>query len=296
MRNTFISNLTKQASNDQKIVLIVGDLGFSVVEEFAELFPERFFNAGVAEQNMAGLAAGLASEGRKVFTYSIANFPTFRCAEQIRNDICYHNLDVTTVAVGGGLAYGALGYSHHAVQDYALMRSFPNMTIYAPGDPTEVTQCIDHTLNNHGPAYLRLGRNGETSFSKNSTVIEDGAWRLQRKGVGVSNKAIISTGAAYQNVMKSEYVRRHPEYSIFTLPAWSMSSKRKQINFVNRFDELLVVEDHLIDGGFCSWLLESLISFSTNCKIRSISLHPRVCGTVGSQETLNKYGGLELAI
>ena len=138
MRNTFIKSLTKLASKNKKIVLVVGDLGFSVVEEFKKKFPDRFYNAGVAEQNMATLAAGLASEGFKVFTYSIANFPTFRCAEQIRNDIDYHNLSVTTVTVGGGLAYGNLGYSHHAIQDYGLMRLFPNMTILSPGDPIEV--------------------------------------------------------------------------------------------------------------------------------------------------------------
>ncbi|MDA9308784.1 transketolase family protein, partial [Amylibacter sp.] len=115
MRNTFITMLTNYAKINDKIFLIVGDLGYSVVEEFAELFPKRFINAGVAEQNMIGLAAGIASEGYHVFCYSIANFPTFRCAEQIRNDVSYHNFPVTIVAVGGGVAYGNLGYSHHAV-------------------------------------------------------------------------------------------------------------------------------------------------------------------------------------
>lgn len=131
MRNVFIEELVAQAEIDENIVLIVGDLGYSVVEPFASKFPSRFINAGVAEQNMMGLAAGMASEGLQVFVYSIANFPTFRCAEQIRNDVAYHGLPVTVVAVGGGVAYGNLGYSHHAIQDYALLRSFPNMLIAA---------------------------------------------------------------------------------------------------------------------------------------------------------------------
>ena len=122
MRNAFIEELVQLARVNKNIALVVGDLGYKVVEPFAEEFPDRFINAGVAEQNMTGLAAGMASEGFHVFTYSIANFPTFRCAEQIRNDIDYHNLPVTVVTVGGGLSYGNLGYSHHAVQDFGLMR------------------------------------------------------------------------------------------------------------------------------------------------------------------------------
>src|SRR3954471_12801630 len=152
MRNAFIDELGILAQSRDNIALVVGDLGYSVVEPFADRFPERFINAGVAEQNMTGLAAGMASEGYHVFTYSIANFPTFRCAEQIRNDVDYHQLPVTVVSVGGGLAYGALGYSHHAVQDYALMRSFPNMLIAAPGDPLETRACLRYLVANPQPS------------------------------------------------------------------------------------------------------------------------------------------------
>ena len=161
MRNAFIEELVALATEHDHIALIVGDLGYSVVEPFADRFPDRFINAGVAEQNMTGLAAGMASEGYHVFTYSIANFPTFRCAEQIRNDIDYHKLPVTVVAVGGGLAYGNLGYSHHAVQDYALIRCMPNMLIAAPGDPMEVRACMRYLVNNPQPSYLRVGKAGE---------------------------------------------------------------------------------------------------------------------------------------
>ena len=152
MRNAFIQELVTLARQHPQIALIVGDLGYSVVEPFADEFPDRFINAGVAEQNMTGLAAGMASEGYHVFTYSIANFPTFRCAEQIRNDVAYHKLPVTVVSVGGGLAYGALGYSHHAVQDYALMRTLPNMLIAAPGDPMEVRSCMRYLAEHPGPS------------------------------------------------------------------------------------------------------------------------------------------------
>jgi transketolase len=132
-----------------------------VVEPFAEEFPDRFLNAGVAEQNMTGMAAGLASEGYHVFTYSIANFSTLRCLEQVRNDICYHNLPVTIVSVGGGVAYGNLGYSHHAVEDLAVMRALPNLAVCAPGDAAEVNLLLPALCARAGPSYLRLGKAGE---------------------------------------------------------------------------------------------------------------------------------------
>ncbi|MGH9680291.1 MAG: transketolase, partial [Candidatus Acidiferrales bacterium] len=137
MRSAFFRALTALAEQDERICLIVGDLGFGVVETFAERFPSRFLNAGVAEQNMTGIAAGMALSGKIVFTYSIANFPILRCLEQVRNDVCYHNADVKIVAVGGGLAYGALGPTHHATEDLAILRSLPRMAVVAPGDPAE---------------------------------------------------------------------------------------------------------------------------------------------------------------
>src|SRR5438094_10637170 len=117
MRSAFFRALLQIAEADERINLVVGDLGFGAVEPFASRFPDRFLNAGVAEQNMTGVAAGLALSGKVVFTYSIANFPVMRCLEQVRNDVCYHELDVNIVAVGGGLAYGPAGYTHHAIED-----------------------------------------------------------------------------------------------------------------------------------------------------------------------------------
>ncbi|MDA9172656.1 transketolase, partial [Candidatus Pelagibacter sp.] len=126
MRKLFIKQLLKLNKN-KKNYLLINDLGYNVIEPFKNKFPDRTFNAGVSEQNMMGMAAGIASENSHVFVYSIANFSTFRCAEQIRNDVDYHKLPVIIVSVGSGVGYGNLGYSHHALQDYALMRSFPNM-------------------------------------------------------------------------------------------------------------------------------------------------------------------------
>lgn len=292
MRNAFIQELVTLARVHPQIALIVGDLGYSVVEPFADEFPDRFINAGVAEQNMTGLAAGMASEGYHVFTYSIANFPTFRCAEQIRNDVAYHKLPVTVVAVGGGLAYGTLGYSHHAVQDYALMRALPNMLIAAPGDPMETRACMRYLVENPGPSYLRLGKVGEPCFHTEPPDIAPGRWLSVRRGK--NNHAILTTGASLQIAMDWAKEDKYLDHAVYSMPLWSMADKTAQVETLRDMDEVLTLEDHLEDGGFGSWLLEAKARDRTlSCAIHPIALDSKVCGTVGSQATLNGFGGLQ---
>jgi transketolase len=293
MRNAFISELVNAARENPKIVLVVGDLGYGVIEPFAAEFPKRFFNAGVAEQNMMGLSAGLASEGFHVFCYSIANFPTFRCAEQIRNDVDYHNLSVTVVAVGGGLSYGNLGYSHHAVQDYALMRTMPNMLIAAPGDPMEVSGCMRYLLKNPQPSYLRLGKAGEKLIHQDVPIVSPG--KLLRVREGASNeKVFVTTGSPLAMVYES--LRGDPKggaFSQFSIPLWGMQHKRAIAEELKVFNSVITVEDHLEDGGFGSWILESLNKIQGNrTSVLINSLNSKVCGMVGTQDVLNEAAGL----
>jgi len=229
VRNRFIQELVQAARDGKNVALMVGDLGFKVVEPFADEFPERFFNAGVAEQNMMGMAAGLASEGIHVFAYSIANFPTFRCAEQIRNDIDYHKLPVTIVTVGGGLAYGNLGYSHHAIQDYALMRVLPNMLIAAPADPMEVTACTRYLVNNPQSSYLRLGKAGEQDIHSTIPVVEPGKWLTLKPG-NERERAFLVTGAIAQELVGGHLTLAEykPESMVYSIPLWSMATKSAQ--------------------------------------------------------------------
>ena len=142
MRDTFLRVLLDIARENPRVILMTGDLGFKVLDEFRAECPRQFYNVGVAEQNLTGVAAGLALTGHVVFTYSIGNFPTLRCLEQVRNDVCYHNADVKIVTVGGGMAYGSLGFSHFATEDLAILRALPGMTVVAPGDPTEVEKLV----------------------------------------------------------------------------------------------------------------------------------------------------------
>jgi transketolase len=291
MRNAFIQELVTLARQHPRVALIVGDLGYSVIEPFADEFPERFINAGVAEQNMTGLAAGMASEGYHVFTYSIANFPTFRCAEQIRNDVAYHRLPVTVVSVGGGLAYGSLGYSHHAVQDYALMRTLPNVLIAAPGDPMEVRACMRYLIENPGPSYLRLGKAGEPNFHETIPDVAPGRWQQVRGGNG--NRALLSTGAALQIAIERKRTIEYADHAVYSMPLWSMAEKLTQANTLKAYSEVTTLEDHLQDGGFGSWLLEARANDSTiNCIVRTLALSSNVCDNVGSQAMLNRLGGL----
>jgi len=295
MRNAFIEELVGAAKLHDNIALIVGDLGYGVVEPFADQFPTRFFNAGVAEQNMMGMAAGIASEGFHVFVYSIANFPTFRCAEQIRNDVDYHNLPVTVVVVGGGLAYGNLGYSHHAVQDYALMRVMPNMLIAAPGDPMEVRACVRYISNNPQPSYLRLGKAGEPCIHAEVPQVAPGKWLNIREGKQ-GGDAYLTTGATLEIV--NQLLANNPElndWALNSMPLWSMKTKGAQALQVENVSTVVTVEDHLTDAGFGSWLLEAVsIRPDLLSRIKIKSLDSSVCGMVGKQSTLNACAGLRM--
>jgi transketolase len=292
MRNAFIDELVVLARQHPHIALIVGDLGYSVIEPFAEEFPDRFVNAGVAEQNMTGVAAGMASEGYHVFTYSIGNFPTFRCAEQIRNDVDYHQLPVTVVSVGGGLAYGSLGYSHHAVQDYALLRAMPNMLIAAPGDPLEVRACLRYLVSHPQPSYLRLNKAGEPNWHKEVPEVSPGVWLKVHHG-NCLDAAFLTTGATLALAMEWKDKSPYEGYSVISLPLWGLKQKTNQTDQVARYSKLVTVEDHLLDCGFGSWLLESLINgHGLLDRINIRALDSKVCGTVGTTRTLNTFGGL----
>ena len=171
MRNTFMQYLMQEAARNENIYFITGDLGFSVVEKFQAQFPKRFLNAGIAEQNMIGVAAGLAMAGKQVIAYSIIPFITMRCFEQVRIDLCYQNLPVKLVGVGGGFSYAPDAGSHHSIEDIAIMRSLPGMTVIAPGSKYEVEQLTPQLFNLTGPSYLRLSINEElVKYPENTTV------------------------------------------------------------------------------------------------------------------------------
>ncbi len=287
MRKIFIDELILAAKKNKNIVLVVNDLGYNVVEPFAKQFPRQFYNAGVAEQNMMGIAAGLAMEGHHVFVYSIGNFPTFRCAEQIRNDIDYHKLPVTIVNVGGGVGYGNLGYSHHSIQDYGLMRLFPNIVIASPGDNLEIKACVKYLLNNPQPSYLRLSKTKGLNLHKTIPSVKPGSWiQAVKSKKNLFKKTFLTTGNTLHLAKKIILDKKFKDYSIFSIPLWGMKYKKNQAKLIKNWNKIIVLEDHLEDGGLASWLKESNDSSKTVKIISSGSIDKNVIGKVGSENYL----------
>jgi transketolase len=248
MRTAFIETLCGLAAQDERIWLLTGDLGYSVLERFAGRFPKRFVNMGVAEQNMTGVAAGLALEGKIVFTYSIANFPIMRCLEQIRNDVCYHNLNVKIVAVGGGMAYGAAGYTHHAVEDLAVMRAMPNMTVVAPGDPVEVKCATQAIINHAGPCYLRLGKGGEATVHTQEPNFQLGKAIWLRQGDDIT---FVSTGSILAEVIRAadDLAARGVRAGVVSLPTLKPLDEETIRKIAIRSRQIITVEEHSASGG-----------------------------------------------
>ncbi len=264
MRTAFIETLHELASKDDRIWLLCGDLGFSVLEPFAKSFPNRYLNVGVAEQNMTGVAAGLALSGKIVFTYSIANFPVIRCLEQIRNDVCAHNLNVKIVSVGGGFAYGSAGYTHHGTEDLAIMRVLPNITVIAPGDPIETRLLTIAATERPGPCYLRLGKAGEPIIHTSQPDAVIGKAIVLRQG---DAGTLISTGATLGMAVKAadELSTRGINVSVLSMPTLSPLDQDAILRAAKHTGHLITVENHGI-GGLGSAVAEVLVAST---------LHPR---------------------
>jgi transketolase len=286
MRDIFIDELIIATKKNKNIILLVNDLGFGVIEKFVKLFPNNYFNAGISEQSMMGYAAGLAAAGKHVFVYSIANFPTFRCAEQIRNDIDYHNLPVTIVSVGSGVGYGNLGYTHHGLQDYSLMRSFPNMLIASPGDIMELKACMKYLVSNPQPSYLRLDKSSNFKIHKSIPNINPGKW-LKILGDNNLNCSFLTTGSVIEHTISK--LKKKNNFSFYSLPLWGMKYKKFQYNFLKKYKKIIVIEDHFQDGGFQSWLNESLNKKNCKTNIISYSISSQIIKKIGSKEYLMNY-------
>lgn len=289
MRTAFIEQLLVEARRNTKIFLIVGDLGYSVVEPFAAEFPDRFLNAGVAEQNMTGVAAGLASEGYHVFTYSIGNFPTLRCLEQIRNDVCYHRLPVTVVAVGAGMSYGNQGYSHHCVQDIACLRGLPFMTILSPADPGEARSCVRWLAENPSPSYLRIGKAGEP-------VVHgcEPSFAGPRKIIDQSGEvAIVGTGPVLAEAMAASEQLREAGVAVDVFSLMRLSpAEAIDVGLLRGYRRIVTLEEHVSAGGVGE-MLRSLLGAHKD--LRSLCVPQSLCMESGSQAALRRVGGLDAA-
>jgi transketolase len=289
VRNAFIQELTLLAEEDDKIFLIIGDLGFGVIENFEKRFPNQFLNAGVAEQNMMGMAAGLASAGYKVYVYSIANFPVFRCLEQIRNDICYEELDVSIVSIGAGLSYGTLGYSHHAIDDIGVMNALPGMNIYSPADPIETRRALRESVSIQTPKYFRLGKSGEPEIFKEIET-EFPNWTRLANG---DELLVLTTGAITNEAIEAVALLQKMgiEISVVAIPVLKPFAFDKDL--VGRFDNVLVLEEHSKSGGLGTILSEQMALNGLKVNLVKLGLPDQVHHELGSQKYLRQQFKLD---
>lgn len=285
--------LFEEAARDPRICLVVGDLGYSVVERFAATYSAQFLNAGVAEQNMTAVAAGMALSGKIVFTYSIANFPTLRALEQIRNDVCYHNANVKIVSVGGGVAYGSLGMTHHATEDIAIMRALPGMTVVAPGDPLEATEATRAIISHEGPCYLRLGKTGEPAVHQGSPQFALGRSILVREG---HDATIISTGAMLQTAVEvSDRLRPEGlEVRVISMHTVSPLDVQAIIAAAVETRYLVTLEEHSIVGGLGGAVAEALSELpAPHAPLKRLGLAPQFQRVVGDQTYLRSLNRID---
>lgn len=295
MRDSFISRLSRLAARNPRIVLVTGDLGFRVFDDFRVRFPHQFVNAGVAEQNMIGLAVGMALEGRIVVTYSIGNFATLRCLEQIRNDAAYHDANVKVVAVGGGFSYGALGISHHATEDIAILRCLPNVTVMVPGDATEAEEATEAMIESPGTYYLRLDRSHTVFCPDVARCFVSGRARLVREGhdltlVACGGILAEATRAAELLTQIGIQARVLSMHTIKPLDGESLVAAARETGGI------VTVEEHTVQGGLGGAVAEHLLE--TGClprRFTRIGLPGVFSSMVGSQEFLRAHYGLDAA-
>ena len=292
MRTAFIETLCEIASGNPDIWLLNGDLGYSVLEAFSRQFPERSLNVGVAEQNLAGVAAGLALSGKIVFTYSIANFPVIRCLEQIRNDICYHQANVKIVAVGGGLAYGPQGYTHHGVEDLALLRVLPHMMVIAPGDPLETRAATRAIAAHHGPCYLRLGKAHEPLCHQTEPQFEIGKAITMSEGRDV---ALISTGGVLKLTLQAADALRAEGCSVRVISMHTIQPIDKEAirAAAEECRGIVTVEEHGW-GGLGTAVAEVLAGSGLVPGFQPLRLRREPLPIAGSQEMLREAHGISL--
>lgn len=293
MRDTFVRTLVELAKVDKSVELVTGDLGFGVLKPFWEQCPDQFTNAGIAEQNMTSMAAGMALEGKNVFTYSIGNFSTLRCLEQIRNDCAYHQANVKIVCIGGGFVYGSLGMSHQATEDLAILRALPDVVVMAPADLVEAEECTKALAEHRGTAYLRLGRGGEKRIHKKIENFEIGKAIQIHDGEKI---AIFSTGAIFEEVIAAydELLKLDYSPAVYTFPTVKPIDREIIEAISKKFELLVTVEEHNIFGGFGSAVAEIMAEMKEKtARLLRIGLNDEYSVRVGNQKYLRVQYGMD---
>ena len=292
MRTAFMQTLIQAAQQDPNLYLLVGDVGFSVIEEFQQKFQHRYINAGIAEQSMIGLAAGLAMAGKNVFVYSIVPFVTMRCFEQVRDDLCYQNLPVKIVGTGAGLDYGSLGGTHHSIEDMAIMRCIPGMTVLAPGSFYETQALTKELCSYQGPAYLRLSRSDNAvPYATDTAVIIGSPIEI----IPNAKRILITTG----NMLDLGYtICKTLQAQGINLGLVSMPTiKPLNLQWLQKdsLEAIYTLEEHNYFGGMGEAIGAYIAqNFERKITFKPFAINDEYCHVGGKSEYLRQQLGLSL--
>ncbi len=286
MREAMLVKLSALAAMDRSVVLLTGDLGFGVFDKFEVKFPGQYFNAGIGEQNMIGMAAGLALDGKKIFVYSIGNFPTLRCLEQIRNDLCYHELNVNIIAQGGGFNYGGLGMSHHATEDLSIMRALPGITIVAPSNKSDAAEAVDQLYRNSGTSYLRLEKSQCQSRPGESFVL--GKAKCIREGDDIT---FIAIGGIVSEACSAALKLNEIGINCRVIDMHTLKPLDEEIivKAANETGKIITIEENTVTGGLFGAVAEVAANRHLDVTISAIGMKDCYSSIVGEQNYLRKY-------
>jgi len=291
MRQAFVQTLVELAARDSRILLLTADLGYLALEPFMEKHPDRFFNVGVAEQNMVGLATGLAEAGFIPYVYSIAPFAVLRPYEFIRNGPVQHRLPVRIVGVGGGLEYGTNGLSHYGLEDIAVMRAQPGLTVIAPADASQARRAVAATWNLPGPVYYRIGKDDKAIVPGLDGRFELGKLQVLREGADlllIAMGSVATEAAAAVQVLASRGV----SCSLAIIASISPAPIKDLVDLLTQHQVVVTVEAHYRTGGLGSLVAEVIAEHRLRCQLTRCGVGSLPNGTIGSQRYLHQLYGL----
>jgi len=291
MRNAFADEVAQLAAIDPRVVLLSGDIGNRLFDPFKSRFPNRFYNCGVAEANMASMAAGMAMCGLRPITYTITPFNTTRCLEQIRDDICYHNVPVLIVGTGAGLSYASLGCTHHSCEDIAFLKNIPNMTVLCPADAMELRSLLRLSFQWPGPIYMRIGKTGEPKIHPEPPALTIGKGHLLQNG---RDLCLLSTGNMLPialetaNILKTSGI----ETEIVSLHTVKPLDTDLLSQLSIRFPLLVTLEEHSLIGGLGSYVAEWMADHAISLRLLRFGTQDKFPHPIGSQKYIRELFGL----
>lgn len=291
MRTVFVNTLFEQAKKNKNIILLTGDMGFSVFEKFIDEYPKQYLNSGVAEQNMTGVSAGMAMEGKIPFIYSIIPFITMRNFEQVRNDICYQNLNVKIIGIGAGFSYGTYGHTHYGLEDVGILRTLPNLTIFSPGDPIETKMAVLEAIKIKGPVYIRLGKSGEPIVHKKKIKFKSGKGIIIKDGKDLT---IFATGTMLNSGLKVSETLEKEKLSIRLVSMHTIKPVDLSIiiDSAQKTKAIFTIEEHSIIGGLGSCVAEIMADNGFSKIFKRFGTSDKFNKFTGSSEYMKKLNHL----